>query len=239
MEYNRALLKGQARGLMRAAQPSPLTAAAIYIALSAVVSYLSARLVGVSTATLERCLRFLEQGNADYAMTVLLNASPTPAAHLINLLLEFAMTVVRVGFLLFALNTVRGAGAAYGNLLDGFGQLWRVLLLQIVSALFIALWSLLLFVPGIVAAYRYSMAYYILLDHPEYGVMDCLRESKRITQGRKWELFKLDLSFLGWMLLASVPYIGVFASLWYTPYYTLTLSLYYERLSGNVVEPLV
>lgn len=236
MELNRPMLKAQAKGLIQTAKPSPITAAAIFIALSAVFSFLSSRLVGVSYETLDRASRFMTQGNTEYAVSILLNSRPSAGAYSINLMLELTLTIVRVGFLLFTLHTVRGTGAALGNLLDGFGQLWRILLLQIVSTILIALWSLLLVVPGIIAAYRYSMAFFILLDHPEYGVMDCLRESRRITQGRKLELFKLDLSFLGWMLLSAMPYAGVLASLWFTPYYSTTLALYYERLNGNVVD---
>ena len=236
MELNRPLLKQQAKGLLRTAQPSPLVAAAVFIALSALFSFLSSRLVGVSYETLDRASRFVIQGNNEYAMNVLLSARPSPGAYAVNLLLELTLDVVRVGFLLFALNTVRGTGAVLGNLLDGFGQLWRVLLLQIVSSVLIFLWSLLLVVPGIIAAYRYSLAFYILLDHPEYGVMDCLRESRRITTGRKMELFKLDLSFLGWWLLSALPYVGFLVSVWLTPYYTITIALYYERFSGHVVE---
>ena len=236
MELNRPLLKQQAKGLLQAAKPSPMAAAALFIALSALFSFLSSRLVGVSYETLDRVSRLISQGNTEYAMDVLLASSPSPGAYGINLLLELTLTIVRTGLLLFVLNTVRGTGAALGNLLDGFAQFWRILLLQIVSGIFIALWSLLFIVPGIIAAYRYSLAFFILLDHPEYGVMDCLRESKRLTQGRKMELFKLDLSFLGWMLLASLPYVGFLVSLWVTPYYLLTLALYYERFNGSV-EP--
>lgn len=237
MKINRARLKEQAKGLIPTARPSVISAAAIYVALGAVMSFLSGRLVGVSYQTMERMMRFVQQGNTDYAMTVLLSTRPAPAAWLINLTLELVMWIVGVGFTLFILNTIRGSGAALGNLLDGFGFFWRIILLNLVTSVFIALWSLLLVVPGIVAMYRYSMATYVLLDHPEYGVMDCIRESKRITQGRKGELFELDLSFLGWGLLAALPYVGYLISLWVTPYYALTHAMYYERLSGHVAEP--
>ena len=237
MELNRPLLKQQARGLMQTAQPSVMTAAAIYVALSALLSFLSSRLVGISYETMERYARFVSQGNLDYAFNVLLSSRPSTGAWLVNLLLELTMTIVGAGFTLFILNTVRGTGAALGNLLDGFAIFWRVLLLNIVQGLLILLWSLLLIVPGIIAAYRYSMALYILLDHPEYGIMDCLRESKAITTGHKMELFKLDLSFLGWLLVTLAPYIGYIASVFVTPYYAITHAFYYERLSGHVAQP--
>ncbi len=237
MELNRPLLKQQARGLLQTARPSALTAGAIYVALGALISFLSSRLVGLSYETLERYANFVSQGNLDYALSVLASARPSTGAWLINTALQLAMTVVGAGFTLFILNTVRGTGAVYGNLLDGFAIFGRILLLNIVQALLITLWGLLLIVPGIIAAYRYSMALYILLDHPEYGILDCLRESKAITAGHKAELFKLDLSFLGWGFLSAAPYVGYLVSIWVTPYYAITHALYYERFSGHVAEP--
>ena len=237
MELNRPLLKEQARGLIRTAQPSVLMTSAIYVALGAVVSFLSARLVGISYATLERYAYFIQQGKLENAIAVLSSSMPSTPAWLINAALDIVMGIVGVGFTLFILHPVRGTGAATGNLLDGFGFFWRIILLRLVVFVLIFLWSLLLIVPGIIAAYRYSLSTYVLLDHPEYGVMDCIRESKALTSGRKAELFKLDLSFLGWLLLSSLPYIGYMISVWVTPYYTLTQAMYYERFSGHVPAP--
>ncbi len=235
MPLNRPLLKQQAKGLIQTAQPSVLFVGALFVALSAVFSYLSSRLVGLSYETLERYLRFISEGKTEYAISVLLSARPSASAYLINIALNLVLSIVNVGFTLFILNTVRGTGAVISNLLDGFGFFWRIILLNLVVGLFIFLWSLLLIVPGIVASYRYSMATYVLLDHPDYGIMDCIRESKRITDGRKWELFQLDLSFLGWLFLGSLPYAGYLVSVWVTPYYAITHALYYERLSGHVM----
>lgn len=234
MQFNRPMLKAQARGLIATAVPRVLYASLIYTLLSALVSYLSTRLVGVSMDVVNRLSQYLSEGRYDYALRLYESIRPSPAAWLIDLALQLAITVVSAGFILFLLNTVRGTGAVYANLLDGFGMFFRVILLEIVTAVLVTLWSLLLVVPGIIAAYRYSMALYILLDHPEYGVMDCIRESKRITQGYKWELFILDLSFLGWALLAGLPVAGWLVQLWFTPYISLTRILYYERLSGHV-----
>ncbi len=237
MELDRPLLKQQARGLIQTAQPSVLMTSAIYIALSAVISYLSARLVGISYEALERYMNFVQQGRLDYALSVLSSSMPSAPAWLINAALELVSWVVGVGFTLFILHTVRGVGAAPGNLLDGFGFFWRIILLNLVVTVFVFLWSLLLIVPGIIAAYRYSMATYLLIDHPEYGIMDCIRESKSLTAGRKGELFRLDLSFFGWLLLGSLPYVGYLVSVWVTPYYALTHAMYYERFSGHVPAP--
>lgn len=104
-----------------------------------------------------------------------------------------------------------------------------MLWLAILQGLFVFLWSLLLVVPGIIAAYRYRQALYLLLDHPEKSAWQCLRESAAVMRGHKWELFVLDLSFLGWMLLSAL-----FApvSIWLDPYRAITNANYYNRLVG-------
>lgn len=236
MELNRPLLKQQAKGLIGVGQPSALAAGAIYVALGALMAFLSARLVGVTYETAERILYYYKEENFEAVVRLVESTRPSAAAWGINLLLQLTMMVVGAGFTIFVLNTVRGTLPVLGNLLDGFAILGRVLLLELVTVVLVTLWSLLLIVPGIIASYRYSMALYILIDHPEMGVMDCIRESKRITQGHKGELFVLDLSFLGWNLLASAPYVGYLVSVWVTPYIALTHALYYERLSGHVSD---
>ena len=72
-------------------------------------------------------------------------------------------------------------------------------------------------------------ALYLLLDHPEKSAWQCLRESAAVMRGHKWELFVLDLSFLGWMLLSAL-----FApvSIWLDPYRAITNANYYNRLVG-------
>lgn len=70
--------------------------------------------------------------------------------------------------------------------------------------LFTFLWSLLLLIPGIIAAIRYSQAFYVLKEHPEYSVPDCVNESKRIMADKKWKYFKLNLSFIGWFMLVCL-----------------------------------
>ena len=150
--------------------------------------------------------------------------------------LQIAVLIVGVGFTVFLFNTVRQTGAVYGNLLDGFGPYLRVVLLQLAVALLVGLWALLLFVPGVVAYYRCSMAVYIMLDHPEYGVMQCIRESKRMTAGYKMQLFTLDLSMLGYALLCMLPVAGYAVQVWYTPYRETSFILFYEKLRAAEAE---
>lgn len=77
--------------------------------------------------------------------------------------------------------------------------------MKFLQGLYIALWSLLLVIPGIVKTYSYAMTPYIMSEHPSLTANEAITESRRIMNGNKWRLFCLDFSFIGWELLCSVP----------------------------------
>lgn len=68
----------------------------------------------------------------------------------------------------------------------------------------IFLWSLLLFIPGIIASLRYSMAAYYLAEDPSISAGEALRRSKEVMKGRKGSYLMLLISFVGWSLLISM-----------------------------------
>ena len=230
MIIDRTAAKLQAKQLIRESQPSMLTAALLYTLLTALIGWLSLRLTGVDTNTMNEMLRLASEGNSEAVMEMMTKATPSAGASLIDSLLRLAMAVVGVGFSLFVMNSVRRSQPAIGNLLDGFGMFPRVLFLIILQIVLIFLWSLLLVIPGIIAAYRYSFAVYVMIDHPEMSAMDCLRESKRLTTGYKRQLFLLDLSFIFWFLLTMIPIIGYVAQVYVTPYMESAKVLYYEQI---------
>ena len=230
MIIDRTAAKLQAKQLIRESQPSMLTAALLYTLLTALIGWLSLRLTGVDTNTMNEMLQLASEGNSEAVMEMMTKATPSAGASLIDSLLRLAMAVVGVGFSLFVMNSVRRSQPALGNLLDGFGMFPRVLFLIILQIVFIFLWSLLLVIPGIIAAYRYSFAVYVMIDHPEMSAMDCLRESKRLTTGYKRQLFLLDLSFIFWFLLTMIPVVGYIAQVYVTPYMESAKVLYYEQI---------
>ena len=230
MIIDRTAAKLQAKQLIRESQPSMLTAALLYTLLTALIGWLSLRLTGVDTNTMNEMLQLASEGNSEAVMEMMTRATPSAGASLIDSLLRLAMAVVGVGFSLFVMNSVRRSQPAIGNLLDGFGMFPRVLFLIILQIVLIFLWSLLLVIPGIIAAYRYSFAVYVMIDHPEMSAMDCLRESKRLTTGYKRQLFLLDLSFILWFLLTMIPIVGYIAQVYVTPYMESARVLYYEQI---------
>ena len=129
-----------------------------------------------------------------------------------------------------------GRGIDLNDLFRGFrDDFGGTLLISLLSGLFIFLWSLLLFIPGIVKAYAYSMVYYVKADHPEYGWRECLDESQRLMTGHKWEKFVLDLRFFGWGIVGSLC-LGV-GTLWVMTYMAATEAQYYEYLTSGRTCP--
>lgn len=118
------------------------------------------------------------------------------------------------------------------TLFDGFKDDFSgTFLLGLLINIFTFLWSLLFVIPGIVKAYSYSMAYYIKADHPEYGWKECISESRRIMNGNKLNLFLLDLSFIGWIIVGSFC-LGV-GVLWVYPYMQSSRANFYESIKNN------
>jgi uncharacterized membrane protein len=93
----------------------------------------------------------------------------------------------------------------YSQLFSGFEYFIKTFCLMLVMGIFIFLWTLLFIVPGIIATIRYSQAFLILVDDQTKGIMQCIDESKRRMAGNKLKYFCLQLSFIGWLILATLP----------------------------------
>ena len=118
---------------------------------------------------------------------------------------------VRLGYARFNLNLADGKDAAFSDLFSQKNRLWDGFCMKFLQGLYIALWSLLLVIPGIVKTYSYAMTPYIMAEHPSLTANEAITESRRIMDGNKWRLFCLDFSFIGWELLAALPmYAGYF-----------------------------
>lgn len=110
-------------------------------------------------------------------------------------------------------------------------NLLKALGLKLFMFLFIFLWTLLLIVPGIVAAYRYAMAPYLMAQNPGMGIREAVNLSKQMMQGNKGRLFSLHLSFIGWALLAGLT-LGL-GLLWLNPYVKASEAAFYLNVSGQ------
>jgi uncharacterized membrane protein len=147
---------------------------------------------------------------------------------LLALMLSLAATainfVMTLGHLKFYTD-VCNSKAKLSTLFSRFRIFFKAFGLILFMRLFIFLWSLLLFIPGLIAYYRYSMAPYLMAQHPEMGIREAVNESKRLMKGHKGRLFCLQLSFLGWVLLCFLPSYLVY--LWLPPYLQASALAFY------------
>ncbi len=237
MPLDRSALKSRAREVIATSNPRVITVGLVFLVISLVLSALASRVmsVNISDSEIMNYLTYAANGNYEYALDYLEQMQPPGAAYAINFLLFLISCIIEAGFFIFLLNTIRSRQPCFGNLLDGFGFWFRIILLQIIKGVLVGLWSLLLVVPGVIASYRYSQALYILIDDPGKSSLQCLRESRALMKGHKADLFMLDLSLIGWYLLGALPYVGYAVQVWSVPYIAMIKALYYESLLGRNV----
>lgn len=144
----------------------------------------------------------------------------------------FSLSVIRV-----YLNVVNGGQPEARDAFCGFDDFWAAFKVTFLVGLFTFLWSLLFVIPGIIKSYSYSMSLYILAENKGKPALECINESKAMTEGHKFDLFVLGLSFLGWALLCVIT-LGI-AAIWVTPYMAATYANAYNLLKPVAEEPVI
>lgn len=225
----RGEMKQRARYLLATTRPHPCLVTLALLAFGWIVNYLAQKIGGqpilVDLNAVE-ALDFRNMVRIDLANTEFVPTAILIAFQLVIIILSFGYT----GYLL---RVVRGESSGVGNLLDGFGIAGRAIVLTIFIDVLVALASMLLFVPGIILSYAYAMARRLQMDHPDWSPVRCMRESRYMMRGHKWDFFVLQLSFLGWFILATIPGVSVFVK----PYVSLAETVFYENLRAAAPQP--
>lgn len=111
----------------------------------------------------------------------------------------------KLGYARFNLNLVDGKEARFEDLFSQFHRLGDGFIMNLLVGIYTFLWSLLFVIPGIIKSFSYAMTPYILSEHPEYNPNYAITLSREMMDGNKFRLFCLNLSFIGWSLLCTVP----------------------------------
>ena len=243
MKIDRRALKARAREAMGQTQPRFWAVALVYILLT----------TGVQIA-----------------LSLLLSALPGGTSGIfLNILFFLYSTVILFGLRLWSLWAWRKLDPGMGALTQGFSIPGRVILMELFIFVRVFGWALLfilalsifalplsavlaaspiLYLPYAGALYvliwvfmlRYNMAPYLLADRPDDGPSLAIRRSVEMMRGRKWELFKLQLSFLGWEVINWALSLTVFfflcaqAGLFQMPVGLDSLLLYQSVANGLV-----
>lgn len=185
MQLDTGAIKAESRSLLRTGSVNPFRMTLFYLLITLVLDMINS---GVSYMI-----------DSAGGFTVL-------SFSFVSILIGLVSLVLNAGYYCYCFGILRREQMPYESLFDAFPFAGKVILLSIVEGIFIFLWSMLFVIPGIIAAYRYSFAMLNLCENPELGVMEALNLSKQQTFGYKWQLFVLQLSFIGWSLLV----LGIF-----------------------------
>lgn len=153
-----------------------------------------------------------------------------PIALVLGIAQFFLGGMMQLGYCRFLLNLHDGKETSFRDIFSQTGRFADGFCLAFLKGLFVALWSLLLVIPGIVATYRYAMAPFILAEHPGMRASDAIDASKYMMKGSKMDLFLLDLSFIGWDLLCILT-LGI-GSLWLNPYRSMAFTVFYREFAS-------
>lgn len=239
---NRTQLKRQAKAAIHDMKPSLIWITLVYLLVVLLLQFLSLNVNGDFTA-MKAMVANAAQGVYEQILP-----ETTAFGALLVTLLDLMVLILGVGFIITGMTVARRRAPSFGQLLDGFGMILRTLCISVLRYAMIFAYSMAYAIPAVLlmellgpwglvlslplmavplsAAYSYALAVYLMVDYRDLGAMGCLAFSRRIMKGHRWELFVLQLSFIGWELLCAIPFVG----LWVRPYVEVSCAMYYDRL---------
>lgn len=139
--------------------------------------------------------------------------------------------VLQLGYAQFLLKQHDGKETEFNVLFSQFDRFGQGFAQHFLRSLYTFLWSLLFIIPGIIKGLSYSMTPFIMADHPELTASEAINRSKELMEGHKMDLFILELTFFGWMLLcgltANLGYIAL------NPYINAAYAAFYREIQAE------
>jgi len=126
---------------------------------------------------------------------------------------------------------VRKENPQFEDFFKGFNAFGKSVAVYLLMVLKLIGWTLLLYVPGLIKSFAYSMTLFIRIDYPELSANECIKLSNEMMKGYKWRLFCLCFSFIGWILL-SILTLGI-GYLWLMPYMAAAQAAFYQNVKQN------
>jgi len=196
--------------------------------------------IGASLNSIDDFIRniieFIEKnGIADVAKITLILHMVLLGIYLLNITISVFVTgPLTVGFSRFFMKNTEEM-PEISELFWGFkNQYIRNVKTVFITTIKIFLWTLLFIVPGIIKGIEYSLITYVLADHPEFTSKEASDYTRNMMKGKKGDLFILNLSFIGWILL-SILTLGI-GSIFLTPYMEAATAEFYMEAKNIMTE---
>lgn len=222
--YTRAELKQNAKNALKGKWGSAILATIIFVGISFTVAFvlkLIENFVGIGTLLVSKNIEIVP----------LVSLIVSIITSILEILVIAPMTI---GLYSYFLNLSEENKPSVEIIFDGFKKSFsNSVIMNILITVYTFLWTLLFIIPGIIKAYSYSMAFYIMAENPSISAGEAIKESMRIMNGHKMELFFLQLSFIGWAILAMFT-CGI-GFLWLVPYMNKTTANFYQSIKQDNV----
>ena len=157
---------------------------------------------------------------------VVLNVTTTILGWVINI-------VLGIGLIKIALSFCDERKPVFGTLFDAWDCFWRYVGAAILYGLIVLAGLILLVIPGIIWAIKFSLCFYFVIDKG-LDPIEALKASSRTTMGVKWQLLGFGIlcgliNLLGMLCLI----VGVFATY---PTVLIASALVYQQLLAQTPE---
>lgn len=148
---------------------------------------------------------------------------------IVGIFAGIAETALSIAYAHYILSFIRGKKLEVKDVVDFMKKHWVIsFIASLLVGLIIAGCSILLVIPGIIAALGLTYFEEVCADNPDMKAMDIVKKAWNMTNGHKMDLFVLGLSFIGWNFVVGLTF-GILA-IWVVPYMTITFTLFYEEL---------
>ena len=148
---------------------------------------------------------------------------------IMSILISLAEAGFALAYTKYVLSFIRGDKFEWHDVIEYTKKHWvRGFLLGLVVGLIVIIGSLLLVIPGIIAAIGLMFYEEVAVDNEDLGTIDVVKKSWEITKGKKMDLFVFALSFIGWTLLAGLTF-GILY-IWLLPYMVVAMTMVYEKI---------
>lgn len=151
-------------------------------------------------------------------------------SQILGALLVFLTIIVEVGYEGYCLKRARGLMPRATEIIPPVRTFLRIYGLTFIQGILTAVGLMFFIAPGVFIHYTYRQSYYIMFDNPDLGIFECMRRSRQMMNGKRFQLFLHDFSFILWDILTIIfsP-----ASIWVAPYKGIAHALFYVEISGT------
>lgn len=222
---DRRTAKAEARSLLRSAKVSPLRLTLLYLAIELLLSEIGTaldRLTQESSAALDPTTITPDELLDLFASFFIARTPIQWTVLFLSIFISLLLWVLKAGYSSYCLGVSRGELTPYDSLFDGFAFVGKVLALTFLILLLIGVGLSFFLLPGILFFLMYRFALYNLCADPSISIWEAMKRSRLQTDGRKMDLFLLNLSFLPLILLLLAAEVAV--SMLLSPLFAYTLS---------------